>query len=135
MVWDDFNNGRYDLLYLDLIGGLRTSLLDIKLFGEIHNGKNPDFGETQLAVLVGISHIFKEVSPILSEAVFNDTYDILPDDSSGSTSFHQNTLPRADLSLVSTLLEYFRAFLEGIDLAMWPQIENSYHNLRVWSQG
>jgi len=149
MIWDDFKNGSYDLLYLDLIGGLRTSLLDIKLFGEIHNQENPDFWETQLAILIGISGMIKEVSTTLSEAVFNDTYDILLDDRSESSSFHrfldndgqsvtthiQKILPRADLSLVSTLLEYFRAFLEGIDLPMWQQIENSYHNLRVWSQG
>ncbi|AMM40510.1 glycosyl transferase [Candidatus Desulfofervidus auxilii] len=145
MIWDDFKNGGYDLLYLDLIGGLRTSLLDIKLFGEIHNQENPDFWETQLAILIGISGMIKEVSTTLSEAVFNDTYDILLDDRSESSSFHrfldndgqsvtthiQKILPKADLSLVSTLLEYFRAFLEGIDLPMWQQIENSYHNLRV----
>ena len=40
MVWDDFKNGGYDLLYLDLIGGLRTSYNLLKCQSKPKNRNN-----------------------------------------------------------------------------------------------
>jgi len=140
MLMDDFGAGRRTIMPLDIIGALRHSLMDIRLYCRLH----PDHirgleGDTFGALKLGLRYILEQkeaVSGPLAADILREIWDISVDSARegalsesaggngnvGLSGFLRARFPRADLERVSEWLTMFLGFLNSFPDEIWESM-------------
>ena len=140
MLMDDFNARRHAIMHLNIIGALRHSLMDIRLYCRRHpeNGKGSDV-DTFMALKQGFRYLLSQkesISRSLSADIMAHVSDICMDSEieNSSPEFPENAgdrdllfyikdrFPRADLDRVSDWLIMFLGFLESFPCEIWENM-------------
>jgi glycosyltransferase involved in cell wall biosynthesis len=140
MAMDDFHEGRHSILPLSIIGALRHSLMDIRLFCQLHpaNGKLSD-AHTFMALNLGLQYIFSQketISRSLAAEILKDVVDICMDSEiqNSPPEFRENAgdqellarikdrFPLADLQRVSDWLVMILGFLNSFPAEIWENM-------------
>jgi hypothetical protein len=137
-AFDDFNAGRHAIVYLDVIGALRHSLMDIRLYRELHPEEGRTFSvETFQALKTGLNYLLlgkKDLSPDLSASILRHISDVSMDAEAERTddpeycidgdlaSYIACQFPEADFGCVSDWLIMFLGFLNSLPSKMWESM-------------
>ncbi len=153
MLMDDYHAERFESMYLNIIGALRHSLLDIGLFDELHPGTDRRVSsETLEAIKTGIQYLFsqkEDISQELSREILSHVQDIcvnrdgyenrsgLPAETSEEElrSFIQAQWPLADLNRVSDRLVMVLGFLNSLPAEVWEPMNQAVRNARPGAVG
>ena len=141
-AFDDFNGGRHALVHLDVIGALRHSLMDIRLYRELHPEEGRAFSaETLQAIKAGIHYLLSGTKGLcrdLSTSILRHVLDISMDTAEEKTqgedpeypvdgdlaSYIACQFPEADFRCVSDWLVMFLGFLNSLPLEMWEAMNH-----------
>ena len=144
MLMDDFNSGRPGLMHLGIVGALRHSLMDFRLYCQLHpeNGEKSD-GDTFGALKLGLQYLFeqkREISEPVMTDILSHVLDISLDSERGGETpvlsdrvgerdivlTLRERFPRANLDRVSDGLTLFLGFLNTLPREAWETINRSH---------